>query len=721
MRIRFGLAAALLCLASPGFAPAGLVRVPQDYPLIQQACDVALSGDTILLGALNDTMYVEDVFLSGKTLIIKSESGPLRTQLRRRLIFYSSGPGDTTKVLGIRWKTGSFTPALQFQEGHYVVDQCVFDSSNHCTYPYQPVYTVNVGPNADAQITRCTFVSQQRAVKSDPGTPLRRSNVRVSSCIFVGSCDYALFPNGGYLSAAFCCFWRNADDADSSVDWGMGNIPFDPMLRRPNLSLQSGSPCIDAGDPDLPLDPDGSRADIGAYIPVRTAGTLYVSTGGDDGSGTGTFSQPFRTVSVAYLCSAPEDTIVLMPGTYREHLKLDYNSVLLTSLGGADVTRIEAAAGRPILEFRTGFANRSTISHLSFVNAQSTCHVWVGRPADPRFEYCTVAGHVTPVGGGLFISSDGVAVHGCRFSDNSSSGAGGGLYAVAADGLTVDSCVFEGNSSSGAGSAMLISNCRNATITRNLVFDNTNDYNNTGGAVVLAGTRQAVVRNNTVCNNSNLDFDALGGGIVVTQCTTVYLQNNLVSFNQGRYGIAVISGPVGVYNEYNNVYGHWSSGIYGVTPGPGFMEADPLVDPNYRLTKDSPCIDAGDPAMPVPPGGGDRIDIGAFEYQHPIAVTDSEGGYLPDRLGLERNVPNPFNSSTQISYTLPRSTHADLTIHDMLGRLVVTLVDEVQAAGRHVVTWDGRNRHGQDVGSGVYVYCLRAGGDSDTRRLLLLK
>lgn len=89
---------------------------------------------------------------------------------------------------------------------------------------------------------------------------------------------------------------------------------------------------------------------------------------------------------------------------------------------------------------------------------------------------------------------------------------------------------------------------------------------------------------------------------------------------------------------------------------------------------------------------------------------------------LRGNAPNPFNPSTRIRYELPMDgAPVRLTIHDLGGRLVRTLVDEVQDAGGHVVPWDGRGDGGQPVSGGVYVYRLSAGASSESRKMVLLK
>ena len=86
------------------------------------------------------------------------------------------------------------------------------------------------------------------------------------------------------------------------------------------------------------------------------------------------------------------------------------------------------------------------------------------------------------------------------------------------------------------------------------------------------------------------------------------------------------------------------------------------------------------------------------------------------------NHPNPFNPATTLLVDLPRAANLTLRIHDAAGRLVRTLArGEGRAAGRHEITWDGRDRGGRAVPAGVYVARLAAGSDRDSARLVLVK
>ncbi len=88
---------------------------------------------------------------------------------------------------------------------------------------------------------------------------------------------------------------------------------------------------------------------------------------------------------------------------------------------------------------------------------------------------------------------------------------------------------------------------------------------------------------------------------------------------------------------------------------------------------------------------------------------------------LAQNMPNPFNSQSEIRYQLPAKLTARLAVYNILGERVVTLVDGVQVAGSHAVVWDGKNARREPVASGVYFYRLEAGEYSSVRKMLLVK
>ena len=94
----------------------------------------------------------------------------------------------------------------------------------------------------------------------------------------------------------------------------------------------------------------------------------------------------------------------------------------------------------------------------------------------------------------------------------------------------------------------------------------------------------------------------------------------------------------------------------------------------------------------------------------------------PEAFALANNYPNPFNPATTIKYALPQAADVELTVYNVVGQAVRTLVAEHQNAGRYVVEWDATNDSGHRLSSGMYFYRLQAGGEFlETKKMLLLK
>lgn len=94
---------------------------------------------------------------------------------------------------------------------------------------------------------------------------------------------------------------------------------------------------------------------------------------------------------------------------------------------------------------------------------------------------------------------------------------------------------------------------------------------------------------------------------------------------------------------------------------------------------------------------------------------------VPTSFALEQNFPNPFNPQTTIRYSIGQTTQVRLDIYNVLGQVVQTLVEQVQAPGERSVTWDGRNKSGVHLSSGVYFFKIEAGSFIETKKMVLLK
>ncbi len=115
---------------------------------------------------------------------------------------------------------------------------------------------------------------------------------------------------------------------------------------------------------------------------------------------------------------------------------------------------------------------------------------------------------------------------------------------------------------------------------------------------------------------------------------------------------------------------------------------------------------SSDRSLPALPGG--TCSVGRYEAR-------------PSAHGLFQNVPNPFSSSTLIRFQLPTRGHVSLSVYDLSGRLVRTLVDEQQERGVYSANWDGKDGAGRPVSQGIYLYRLDAGYLSATRKMVVVR
>jgi len=104
------------------------------------------------------------------------------------------------------------------------------------------------------------------------------------------------------------------------------------------------------------------------------------------------------------------------------------------------------------------------------------------------------------------------------------------------------------------------------------------------------------------------------------------------------------------------------------------------------------------------------------------ASTSADPGVVPDMITqLNSNYPNPFNPTTTISFNLAKDTDVTLQVYNIKGQLVNTLINETYTAGEHSVVWNGKDKRGSTVSSGVYLYKLKTTDHTDVKRMMLIK
>ena len=118
---------------------------------------------------------------------------------------------------------------------------------------------------------------------------------------------------------------------------------------------------------------------------------------------------------------------------------------------------------------------------------------------------------------------------------------------------------------------------------------------------------------------------------------------------------------------------------------------------------------------------GDAQDVEIKEAYISTSLSGIEENIIPQKNKLYQNYPNPFNPSTAIHYELPEGSIVSLKIYNLLGVEIRVLVNEFQAAGIKTINWDGKDKNGNSVDSGVYLYTFKSNNFSQTKKMVVIK
>ena len=196
----------------------------------------------------------------------------------------------------------------------------------------------------------------------------------------------------------------------------------------------------------------------------------------------------------------------------------------------------------------------------------------------------------------------------------------------------------------------------------------------------------------------------------VTNSTLKIMVYKTVISDVGLKFVIPTSGSLGEIKVANTVTNVWEELTFDFSSHIGLPEAigidQIVVFPDFNL------------------GGRTQDNIIYFDnisfYSNSVGV-DNRNETFPQGFALEQNFPNPFNPSTTIRYELPEDGLVNITIYDITGRHISTLVSSHQNAGYKSIQWNATNNKGQPVSAGLYLYTIQAGEFRQTKKMVLLK
>ena len=106
---------------------------------------------------------------------------------------------------------------------------------------------------------------------------------------------------------------------------------------------------------------------------------------------------------------------------------------------------------------------------------------------------------------------------------------------------------------------------------------------------------------------------------------------------------------------------------------------------------------------------------------YPINNLGIKDKYSINNYSIQQNYPNPFNPITILEFNIPFKCLVNITIYDLIGKKVKTLLNQTQNAGQRSIIWDATDDYGQPVSAGIYLYQIKAGQYVSTKKMVLLK
>lgn len=638
-------------------SPGQTIYIPWDYSTIQEGIDAAVDGDTVLV---NEGWYFENINFLGKKITVAS------------------------------WYINT--------QNAYYISSTAIDGMGNGT-----VVTFNNSEDSTALL--CGFtISNGNSTGDGGGIYCEGSGPTIRNC----NIEYNTAVDGGGISCQY----------------GASPTIFDCEIKSNYASLDGGG-----------IYHEGNCSTVVSNC------LFYDNNASDEGAG----------IYYEILCNSQITNCQFLNNTAGSYggAVCCYNSIL-TLEGNEIVNNYAYAMGGGILAEHTDLI----IENTEFVGNEAPGHAgalfYENTPGDPgnfeiSFLNCSFENNTTDGAcGGLLIGKEegdesiiNVAFDNCTFSGNTADRRTA-MYLFGEDvNFTITNCIFEDNTATTYVAGISISAfCQGSIV--NCLFDSNDAATggeewNSGGVSVWSGAEVNFI-NCTFADNTA----AYGAGLTVGSGGIAHTVNTIFWGNSnGQLALDTYNDLGGILNiDYCDIQDGIDSvsisaestlnwGDNNIIDDPMFFESGEYP---YAISDGSPCIDAGSPdttGLNLPDGdiinnlriwdgdnnGSAIIDMGAYEFGSiPVGKKNERLQYLMFEVQC---FPNPFNSSSKITFSLDQKTYTTLNVYNLNGQHIIGLIDEILPEGNHEVAING-----MDLPAGIYFCQLKINKRVNTLKMI---
>ena len=233
------------------------------------------------------------------------------------------------------------------------------------------------------------------------------------------------------------------------------------------------------------------------------------------------------------------------------------------------------------------------------------------------------------------------------------------------------------------------------------------------GSYVIAGNLPENISDLSHLNELNLQNNELYGSIPPAIVNMISLKILSLSNNQFT---GSIPSDIGSLTNLENLHLN-DNELSGLIPE-SFCELTIMLSPIFIDWANFSYLYENNLCFPHPNCIAGLVGSQDTSDCEPLGLADFQ---IPSQYSLHQNYPNPFNPVTTIQYELPKDSFVNIHIYDLNGRLVNTLISQIQAPGYKAINWNGVDSNGKTVSAGLYLYEIQAGDFRQVRKMVLLK